>query len=111
MNIKITQLVTKAKELGDLSQAYKVSKMWSGRNIDVSMEDIELAISISESSEIGDELYNNYKKVELHERLTKLNDYINDIWILNSNDDKLTERERETHLHTINNMLNHRALI
>lgn len=103
--------MTKAKELGDLSQAYKVSKMWSGRNSDVSMEDIELAISISESSEIGDELYNNYKKVELHERLTKLNDYINDIWTLNNTDDKLTERERETHLHTINQMLNQRALI
>ena len=111
MNIKITQLVTKAKELGDLSQAYKVSKMWAARNSDVSMEDIELAISISESSEIGDELYNNYKKVELHEQLTKLNDYINDIWILNNTDDKLTERERETHLHTINHMLNQRALI
>ena len=110
MNVKITQLVTKAKELGSLSQATKLSKMWAARNSDVSMEDIELAISISESSEIGDELYNNYKKDILHEKIKKLIDYAVDIDVLNLTE-KLTERERETHLHTINHMLNHRALI
>lgn len=111
MNLKISQLVNRANELGTVSEAIKVSKMWAERGIITSMEDIELAVSISKSPELTDELFNNYQKVKLHNKLTKLNDYINDIWVMNNTDDKLTERQRETYLHTIDNMLNQRALI
>lgn len=110
MNLKIVTLLNKLKEMGNLSAATKEAKLWAEGAYHVNIQDIKLAVSIDESPELTESLFDKYQQDVLHIKLNKLAVYINDMNILND-DGSTTPRERETYLATINNMLNQRTLI